>query len=577
VKPCLPSADPNPEARSVALAKSREVYRYSYAWPAGVAVAAEVPKADEYSPEYMAQGLVIVGDIFRNLLPCANLFVHPEGVHELLADQLELLRRYGPRNMKSDFLTVQTVVAAHMTERQPASLEDFGRFFNSIKAPPVWSHWDDDRAFAWQRIAGVNPMHMRRVSSLPEDVAIGEAHFARAVPGGSLAAALAEGRVFACDYTLLARVPPGTTHGRRKWLPAPYALFVAEGGALRPVAIQAGAVRTSPVFTPADGHDWRIARLAVNTADASFHEVVYHLGRTHMVMEAVSLATRRQLAPEHPIAVLLAPHLEFTLAINNSAATNLIAPKGAIDLMFGATIEASAGLVKPGMDGFSLSHGSPAADIAARGLDDRAVLPEHPYRDDALPVWSAIHRFAASYVQRYYPTDAEVAGDPELAAWIGEMGAADGGRLQGLEPVTSASALADLLATVIWTGSAQHAAVNFPQFPYMGVMPNILGAFWAEWPVPGRPSDEGTYLSLMPPYNMAALQHGTVYQLSSLRMNRLGHYPFLHFKDKAVRALVERFNADLQEAEKVIAARDQGRFLPYPFLLPSNIPASIHI
>ena len=44
-----------------------------------------------------------------------------------------------------------------------------------------------------------------------------------------------------------------------------------------------------------------------------------------------------------------------------------------------------------------------------------------------------------------------------------------------------------------------------------------------------------------------------------------------------MRGLVDRFNADLKAVEKVIAARDKGRFLPYPYLLPSNIPASIHI
>ena len=575
--PCLPSADPNPEARSLALARSREVYRYSYAWPPEIALTADLPKADEYSPEYIAQSLVIVADIFRNLLPTADLFVSPHGVHDLFAKEIEHIKALGRPEVKGSFFRAHMEVARRMTSKQPAALEDYGRFYNSIKAPPVWSRWDDDRCFTWQRIAGVNPMVLRRVEAIPEHVAIGERAFARAVPGGSLAAALAEGRVFACDYGLLAGVPCGVTNGRKKWLPAPYALFVADGGALRPVAIQAGADRTSPVFTPGDGLDWKIARLAMQTADANVHEVIVHLGHTHMVMEAVALATYRQLAPRHPLSVLLTPHLAFTLAINNSAAHSLVAPGGVIDIVFGPTIEVSAGLVKKGLDAFHLPSASPPADLAARGLDDRAVLAEHPYRDDALPVWSAIHRFAAAYVRRYYPTDADVAGDPEIAAWARELGSPDGGRLQGLSPLETVDALADLMATILWTGSAQHAAVNFTQFPYMSVLPNMLGAFWAEWPVPGAKSDEATLLSLMPPYNMAMLQHAATYQLSAMRMNRLGHYPRHHFKDPEVRDLVDRFTAELSEVEKVIAERDKGRYLPYPFLLPSNIPASIHI
>jgi len=575
--PCLPSDDPHPEERSAALGRNRDVYRYSYRWPPEVAVAAELPKADEYSPAYIAQSLVVLADIFRNLLPARDLFATPDRVHELFAEQLERRAKLGPREVKGHLLEVQTEVARRMTSVQPASIADYGRFYNTIAAPPAWTRWDEDRTFSWQRIAGVNPMVLRRVEALPEHVAIGEREYARAAPGGSFAAALAEGRVFTCDYTALAGAPAGTTWGRRKWLPAPYAVFASVGGALVPVAVQCGPTPESPVFAPGDGHDWRLAKLAVQSADASFHEAIFHLGRTHLVMEAVALAMHRQLAPGHPLAVLLEPHLEHTLAINNSAATNLIAPGGAIDLIFGATIEATAGLVKKGLDAFTLPSASPHADLAARGLDDPRVLPEHPYRDDAALVWGAVHRFVASYVRRYYADDAAVAGDAELAAWIRELGSPDGGRLKGIRPIETVSALAELMAVVVWTGSAQHAAVNFPQFPYMSPLPNLLGAFWAEWPVPGTKSDEATHLSVMPPYNIAMLQHGTTYQLSSLRMNRLGHYPIMHFRDREVRDLVDRFTADLQEVEKAITERDRGRFLPYPFLLPSAIPASIHI
>jgi len=578
VLPCLPSHDPSPLPRRAALAHHRDVYRYSYAWPPEVAVAAEVPRRDGYSPAYIARSLEVLADIFANLVPAADLFVSPERVEALFAEQIRRIRAVGPADVKGHLFDVQTEVARQMSSASPAALADYGRFYNTLAAPPAWTRWDDDRAFSWQRVAGVNPMVLRRLDAVPDHVAIGEREMERAVPGrGSLAAALAEGRVFACDYGLFAGAPGGTTHGRRKWLPAPYAVFVSVEGALRPVAIQAGPTPASPVFAPGDGHDWRIARLAVQTADASYHEIVAHLGRTHLVMEAVALATYRQLAPNHPLHVLLAPHLEQTLPINNSAATSLIAPGGAIDLMFGATIEATAGLVKKGLDAFTLPRSSITADLAERGLDDPRTLAEHPYRDDGLLVWAALRRFVEAYVRRYYPSDAAVVADAELAGWAREMGSPQGGRLKGVGPLETVAALAELVAIIVWTGSAQHAAVNFPQYPYMGVLPNMLGAFWAEWPVPGVTADEATLLSILPPYNMAMLQQSTVYQLSSLRMNRLGEYPPLHFHDPGVHPLIARFNADLKEAEGVIAARDRDRFLPYPFLLPSSIPASIHI
>lgn len=41
-----------------------------------------------------------------------------------------------------------------------------------------------------------------------------------------------------------------------------------------------------------------------------------HLAQTHLVSEAFCLATQRTLAPSHPLHVLLAPHFEGTLFIN---------------------------------------------------------------------------------------------------------------------------------------------------------------------------------------------------------------------------------------------------------------------
>jgi hypothetical protein len=113
----------------------------------------------------------------------------------------------------------------------------------------------------------------------------------------------------------------------------------------------------------------------------------------------------------------------------------------------------------------------------------------------------------------------------------------------------------------------------------MSTVPNLLGAFWAEWPVTGAgaTTDEATLLSVMAPYNMAMLQISTAYQLSSVRLNHLGQYPHFHFRDGAVKPLVEAFKADLEAAEATISDRDGRRFLSYPYLKPSAIPASIHI
>lgn len=48
----------------------------------------------------------------------------------------------------------------------------------------------------------------------------------------------------------------------------------------------------------------------------SIHEIVSHLGNTHIVLEGPVVAMNRQLPNEHPIYDLLRPHLEGTALIN---------------------------------------------------------------------------------------------------------------------------------------------------------------------------------------------------------------------------------------------------------------------
>jgi arachidonate 15-lipoxygenase len=573
----LPGHETSPEERAAQLAKAREIYKYSYKWPPEVAVAEKVPDEDSYSLPYIAALLPSAWDIFKNTLGLLDLVDERDGLEKFFAQEGHRIPSLDSASIGDWYLRVANDLSTYVARRTPETIEGYGALYPELGAPTVSTMWQSDHTFAWQRIAGVNPMPMRRVKEMRDGLRVGEAEFARVFPGkGTLASALAEGRVFECDYTFLDGAATGTTFDRKKWLPAPYALFVASGGALAPFAVELGKQSGHRVVTPGEGTLWTIAKLAVQIGDANHHETISHLGRTHLVMEAVALATKRQLAEKHPLHRLLWQHCEFTLPINNSAATNLIAPGGAIDCAFGGTIEASASFVKVGLDSFDLGKSAPPLDLAARGLDDREILSAHPYRDDAMPVWDAIRRFVDRYVHIAYADDAAVAADVELAAFCAELAANDGGRIRGVVRPMTIDALVDFVSTIVWTASAQHAAVNFPQYPFMGYVPNMAGAFWSEWP-PKDLDAPNLYGSLLPPYNVAVLQMHTVYQLSSLRINHLGKYGLTTFLDGAIHDAVKAFQADLEGVEKATKQRDAGRYMSYPHLFPSNIPQSIHI
>jgi arachidonate 15-lipoxygenase len=238
-----------------------------------------------------------------------------------------------------------------------------------------------------------------------------------------------------------------------------------------------------------------------------------------------------------------------------------------------------------------------------RGVDDAGALPDFPYRDDALLLWDATRAWVESYLRLYYASDAAVQADVELQKWVAEVGAADGGGLKGFGPVPTVAALVDTLTLVIFTASAQHAAVNFPQYPVMSFVPNMPLA--AYQPAPSRKDDLGEQdlLAMLPPLDLAHMQLSLGYLLGSVNYTRLGVYPDIqttvstgpgfrlrvavegafdgalrrpHFMDARVAEPLGAFQRTLGQVERTI--EDRNTLRPgYTHLLPSRVPASINM
>jgi arachidonate 15-lipoxygenase len=580
MKPLLPQDDANPLARRDRLARRRETYRFVYDWPPDVATAAELPKSDDYGPLYLLESAKTYAEVGVNV---AAMVLEGHEVGDLL-HQLE--RRFvgiAAEDLHRAVFTTPKQVAQSAPDRRVSSWREFERFFATWPAPEVVRFFDDPEqtnlAFAWQRVAGVNPMVLTRCDRIPDHLRVDEKRFEKVIGAGdSLAAAIAEQRLYLADYAMLEGVEAGTTDGLTKYLCAPMALFVAEHKTrrLRPIAIQLGQTPDAAVFDPTDGWRWRMAMLVVQSADANVHEGVFHLGRTHMVMEAVKVCMERQLDEEHPLYRLLHPHLETTLAINHSAKTSLIAPGGTVDRCFAPTIQSFASVVKKALDTYPIRTASPLEDLQRRGLGNVETL-EHPYRDDVTIVWGAVESFVREYVEGYYPSNEAVAADVELQAFARELSASDGGRLVDVPvPATVEDAVA-LIARLVFIAGPGHSCVNFPQFPFMGFAPNITGASFSPLPGANAPDDEAALTAMLPPLRVALEGVTMVYFLSAMRPTKLGHYPPFHFRDHVARAAVDRFQQRLAEVESIIDEREPSRLISYPYLKPSLILQSISV
>ena len=359
----MPSADPTlPQndtpavqaARTAQLIATQAVYTWDTDVPSlpGVPLATDVPKNDEPT---IAWFVILIGvglDIVRNaltvklggvdkgeldspraqyeaaLVECdaietsAAKIASAHGVHtggnifeRMIGDvenavaaaerdaHVALLKRYKDR--LEQLMKVED--AGGLGSKTPRSIEAYRALFATLPVPGISYMFQDDSEFARLRVQGPNCMLITAVGdTLPANFPLSPAKYSAVVNGDTLAAALADGRLFLLDYKPLEVLDPGTYGTMAKYVWQPMALFAVPpgGSSLIPVAIQCGQDPIDyAIFTPSPVADkiwgWEMAKFVVQVADGNYHELFAHLARTHLVIEAFAVATHRHLAEVH--------------------------------------------------------------------------------------------------------------------------------------------------------------------------------------------------------------------------------------------------------------------------------------
>ncbi|XP_019255389.1 PREDICTED: linoleate 13S-lipoxygenase 3-1, chloroplastic [Nicotiana attenuata] len=368
--------------------------------------------------------------------------------------------------------------------------------------------WLRDDEFARQAIAGVNPVNIERLQVFPpvskldpeiygtQESALKEEHILGHLNGMTVQEALDANRLYIVDYhdvylPFLDRI--NALDGRKAYATRTI-FFLSDLGTLKPIAIELSLPQTGPssrskrvVTPPVDATGnwmWQLAKAHVCSNDAGVHQLVNHWLRTHACLEPFILAAHRQLSAMHPIYKLLDPHMRYTLEINALARQSLISADGVIEACFTPgryCMEMSAAAYK-NLWRFDL-EGLPA-DLIRRGMAVpdptqphglKLLIEDYPYAADGLMIWAAIEGWVRSYVNHYYPDSAQVCNDRELQAWYAEsinVGHADLRNEEWWPTLATPEDLISILTTLIWLASAQHASLNFGQYPYGGYVPN---------------------------------------------------------------------------------------------------------
>nr|AAR84664.1 lipoxygenase [Carica papaya] len=572
----------------------------------------EESKTDTFSAGRLKAGL-------HNLIPSVKATISADN-HDLYREGL--LLKIGLQDELIKKLPLPTVVN---------TIQESSQRLLKYNTPKIVSKdkfaWLRDDEFARQTMAGINPVSIERLRVFPpvsnldpqiygsQPSALQEHHIAPHLHCMTVQQALEEKKLYIMDYhdvylPFLDRI--NALDGRKAYATRTI-FFLTPQGCLKPIAIELSLPHTGPtsrqkrvVTPPVDATSnwvWQLAKAHVCANDPGVHQLVNHWLRTHASMEPFILAAHRQMSAMHPIFKLLDPHMRYTLEINALARQNLINADGVIESCFTPgryCMKMSAAAYR---NHWRFDMKGLPADLIRRGMAEpdptqphglKLLIEDYPYAADGLLIWSAIENWVGTYVNHYYPNSTLICNDRELQAWYSEsinVGHADLREANWWPKLDNADDLISILTTIIWLASAQHAALNFGQYPYGGYVPNRPPLMRRLIPekIPEYANfladPQKYFLSALPSLLQATKFMAVVDTLSTHSPDEeyLGErqQPSIWSGDAEIIEAFYGFSAEIIRIEKEIEKRNQdpslknrcgAGVLPYELLAPSSEP-----
>lgn len=227
-----------------------------------------------------------------------------------------------------------------------------------------------------------------------------------------------------------------------------------------------------------DDWPWRYAKTCAQTADWARHEIAVHLVDTHMIEEAIIVATNRTIPEEHLLYEILSPHWFRTLALNAAARAVLVPGVIARLAGFGPSIDPGTsrafGLLNWSFKKFNFQEKYIPNDLKKRGFDLDAATGDkyrnYPYASDMYFLWGIIREFVKSVLETKYKSGDDIRNDPYILDWCTEIQTK--GQVTTFPTITTVDQLIDAVTMCIHTASPQHTAVNYLQDYYYSFVPS---------------------------------------------------------------------------------------------------------
>jgi hypothetical protein len=206
-----------------------------------------------------------------------------------------------------------------------------------------------------------------------------------------------------------------------------------------------------------------------------------HVYHWHIVTAAMQMAMFNTLPSTHPIFRLLAPQSKYAIPFDDVLLSvwSRIAPPTSL-----ATPFEFLALANDYAAGRSFFDDDPKTTIKQLGLrrkdfTARTAWDRYPVVQRLLTVWDLVATYVKTFVRTTYGSDAAVAADRDLQAWIAtaaSSNASTGGNIRGLPEMNSRAALERVLRSLLYRitvhgisrmNSTSNPALTFvPNFPH---------------------------------------------------------------------------------------------------------------
>ncbi|KAG1671751.1 Arachidonate 12-lipoxygenase, 12R-type [Nymphon striatum] len=478
-----------------------------------------------------------------------------------------------PKEEEDDYLTLKKWILSvihkllfyvgftDLITRKVKKLNDYKKLHKFFPEPKCIRSCGTDMWFAKQRLQGINPVLIKICHNIPEKFAVKSEEVEPFLQDKTLEEAVDADRIFIIDLALLHELPEV---GEEVW--APMSLFyLTDDKTLLPIAIQLKQEPgpENPVFLPSDPEfTWKAAKYFYSVSEGIHHETITHLSNVHIVLDVICISMRRIMSRSHPIYRLLNPHFWRLLGNNHYGLISLFKDGGIYDK--------------------AISGGNFAARALIVSSD---VLEYYPYRDDGLLVYDAVETYVRKIVNNHYDKMSKLKNDSELRNWRLQLGRSQEHNGCGLidlpgdedDGFLCTEDIVQLCAAIIFTASAQHAAVNYPQYENYAHPPNHPLKLNAP-PFTTKDAITEEDLVKLLPNNITTLRtmlFATV--LSYMDGKPLGEFDTVHlYHPKDVQAAAE-FREDLQRGTEIITERNREREVPYPWMATDCIKNSPNV